>query len=38
MFLNQNVDFVTILIDCPPKIIQNTIDVDKYFIKTPSIT
>ena len=36
-FLNQNVNFVTILIDCPPKLMQHSIYVDTYPIKISSI-
>jgi hypothetical protein len=32
-FLNQNINFIIILIDGPPKVMQNTVDLDKHFIK-----
>jgi hypothetical protein len=37
-FLNQNIDFITILVDSLPKAMQRTIDLDEYLIKIPSIT
>jgi hypothetical protein len=38
MFLNQNIDFIAILINSPPKVMHSTIDLDKYLIKIPGIT
>ena len=35
--LNQNVNFITTLIDYPPKVMQNTVDLSKYLIKIPGI-
>jgi hypothetical protein len=36
--LNQNIKLITILIDSAPKLMQNTIDLNKYLIQVPHIT
>jgi hypothetical protein len=37
-FLNQNVNFITIVIDGPPKVVHSTVDLDKYLIMILGIT
>jgi len=36
--LNENVQLIAILIDCSPKVMQNTLDLIKYLIQLPQIT
>jgi hypothetical protein len=37
-FLNENVQLIAILNDCSPKVMQNTIDLNKYLTQVPHIT
>jgi hypothetical protein len=36
--LDENIDYNTVLIDCPPKIMRDAVDLEKYLVQVPFVS